>query len=135
MTSMISYFSINKYNYCVFHTTHQLYHAIRGIVVINQLRTSVRGEIRGLINIYGVLKGGADRGSDIVLNMGGSLISGFVGIDSFLEGFALLDVGVVADGTSSVSEEALVDTLEGGVFLLLGFLDSVLVVFVVLVLR
>ena len=62
-------------------------------------------------------------------------MSGFVGVDSFLERFALLDVGIIADCSSSVSEETLVDTLEGSVFLLFGFLDAVLVVFVVLVLR
>ena len=62
-------------------------------------------------------------------------MSGFVGVNSFLERFVLLDVGIIADCPSSVSEETLVDTFEGSVFLLFGFLDAVLVVFVVLVLR
>lgn len=62
------------------------------------------------------------------------LLSGLEGGDSLFKGSVALDVGVIADGTSAVSEEALVNALEGGVFLSSGLLDSVLVVLVVLVL-
>ena len=62
------------------------------------------------------------------------LLPGLEGGDSLFEGSVALDVGIVADSTSAVSEEALVDALEGGVFLSSGLLDSVLVVLVVLVL-
>ena len=70
----------------------------------------------------------------ISVKYAGSGVSGFVGGDSLLEGSVFLDVGVVADCSSSVSDEALVDTLEGNVSLLFGLFDAVLVVFVVLVL-
>lgn len=62
------------------------------------------------------------------------LLSCLEGGDSLFEGSVALNVGVIADGASAVSEEALVDALEGGVFLSSGLLDSVLVVLVVLVL-
>lgn len=61
-------------------------------------------------------------------------LPGFEGGDSLFEGSVALDVGVIADSASAVSEEALVDALKGGVFLPSGFLDTVLVVLVVLVL-
>ena len=63
-----------------------------------------------------------------------SRISGFVGVYSFLEGSVSLDAGIILDGSLSVPDEALVDSLEGGIFLSAGFLDAVLVIFVVLVL-
>lgn len=47
----------------------------------------------------------------------------------------MLDVGVIADGSSSVSEELLVDSSERGISLPLRLLDTILMVLVVLVLR
>jgi hypothetical protein len=52
-----------------------------------------------------------------------------------LESSAALDVGIIANGSSSIPEELLVDTSQTGVSLSAGFLDSVLVVLVVLVFR
>jgi len=61
------------------------------------------------------------------------VVLGSIGSHSLFEGSVALDVGIVADCSSSVSEEALIHSLEGGVLLSSGFLDAVLVVFMVLV--
>ena len=65
--------------------------------------------------------------------MSSSRVSGSVGNNSLFEGSVALDVGIIANSSSSVSEETLVDSLERGVFLSSGLFDSVLMVFVILV--
>ena len=47
----------------------------------------------------------------------------------------MFNIRIIADCSSSVSGEFLVDSLERGVSLSLGFLDTVLMVFVVLIFR
>ncbi len=63
---------------------------------------------------------------------GSSLLEG---VDFLLKGSAALDVRIIPNGSSSISEELLVDTGQTGVSLSAWFLDAVLVVLVVLVFR
>ena len=56
-----------------------------------------------------------------------------MGLNSFLEGFRPLDVGIAADTSATIAEELLVDSLEGGILLPSWLFDSVLVVLVVLI--
>ena len=62
------------------------------------------------------------------------MIALFEGFNSFLKSFWSLDIRIIADASSTVAEELLIDTLQGAIFLASWFLDTILMVLVVLIL-